>query len=544
MTDPDTATGDPGRKLPPPTFFDPTFERLPAAAAFDPAHPGPVVLLFDLHADRAWVADAAIALATGWAREGRRTVLADLSLEDPILHERIGMGNLEGVVDIFLYGASLARSARPVPGRGFYLISAGTYTEDPGAIFRHPRWEKIVAGFREAQASLLLFVPADAVDLLSLGQWGDGVIVLGDRDDGERFRSALLDGFPVRAWLTLPRKDRPAPAAAPRFPAPEPAPASWTAPPRAAPPPAREEPVPSAAVVTPDAGAAGTVEAPGPPLPVPDPSWEAAPPARTGLFGRWRRAPAAEQPRRKRSPLLWVLLALLLLAGAAVAAYYYVPAFHELVEDRVLPLLGTARREAPSPEQATPRPAPVRAARAEAVATPRPYAVFVKAFQERDAAEQFRQQVEADFRDRPDVPFFLFPEPNQGVLYFKVYAGFFADTAQAAALRQRLLETRRVNPEDVGGISDLIQERPLAFLLGERATREEAMAAADALVTADTVPVYVVEALLDNGGSGWRLYGGAFADSAAAAEMKRMLDVRRVPARLVPRTGRPSAAPR
>jgi hypothetical protein len=39
MTDSQTATGNPGRRLPPPTFFDPTFERLPAAAAFDGEQP-------------------------------------------------------------------------------------------------------------------------------------------------------------------------------------------------------------------------------------------------------------------------------------------------------------------------------------------------------------------------------------------------------------------------------------------------------------------------------------------------------------------------
>src|SRR4051794_17077573 len=206
MTDPQTATGISGRRLPPPTFFDPAFERLPAAAAYDPDHPGPVLLLFDPRADRRWVADAAIALATGWNAGGRRTVLADLSIEDPILHERVGVPNLDGVVDLFLYGASLARSARPVPGRGFLLITAGTYTPDPDAIFRHARWGKIVDGFREAQASLLLFVPLDAPGLAALGQWAQEVILLGDREDGELFESLVPPPFRIRAWLTPPAR--------------------------------------------------------------------------------------------------------------------------------------------------------------------------------------------------------------------------------------------------------------------------------------------------------------------------------------------------
>ncbi len=117
MTDPHAHAGPPGAPTSP-TFFDPSFERLPSSVGGDTAAPGPVLLVFDRGADREWAADAAVALATGWHAAGRRTVLADLCLEDPFLNERIGMPNQEGVVDIFLYGASLARSARAVPGRG------------------------------------------------------------------------------------------------------------------------------------------------------------------------------------------------------------------------------------------------------------------------------------------------------------------------------------------------------------------------------------------------------------------------------------------
>ena len=88
MTQP--APGE-GSALPATTFFDPAFERLPAAVSFQPEREGPVLLVFDRAADRDWAADAAIAIATGWHAAGRRTVLADLSLDDPMLAERIGM---------------------------------------------------------------------------------------------------------------------------------------------------------------------------------------------------------------------------------------------------------------------------------------------------------------------------------------------------------------------------------------------------------------------------------------------------------------------
>lgn len=185
----DTSPVPSGRRLPPPLFFDPSFERLPTSVAWDARRPGPVLLLFDGAAERRWVADAAIALATGWTQAGRRTVLADLSLDDPLLHERIGMTNQDGVVDIFLYGASLARSARPVPGRGFLLIPAGTYTPEPAEIYADRRWEKIVSVFREGQASLLLAAPADAPGIERLLARTDDVIVLAD-GDGEDARLA------------------------------------------------------------------------------------------------------------------------------------------------------------------------------------------------------------------------------------------------------------------------------------------------------------------------------------------------------------------
>lgn len=518
------STGYPGRKLPQPVFFDPTFERLPAAAAFDDAHPGPVILLYDPAIDREWVADAAVAIATGWTAAGRRTVLADLSLEEPVLHERIGMGNLEGVVDIFLYGASLARSARPVPGRGFYLITAGTYTEDPGAIFRHPRWEKLVAGFREAQASLLLFVPASSDDMLSLGRWAEDVIVLGEKDNEEILRSVLLNGFSVRAWLTpplgqgtfAPPPAAPAPAAPapPRFPEPEPSPPRpWTAPPRE-PAPVHDDHLP---------GAAEAAVAPASALPVPDPTWEEAPPA---------------PKRRAVSPLLLALLVLVLLGAAAYYAY---------TQGLLAPLLGASADPAPqqtvpaAPRRAEParaRPAPAAPAREAGV--PRPYTVFAKSFDNYEAARSFRTEAAGELSG---VPFYIFPEVTGGVVYYKVYAGVLGDTAEAAALRKWLVDADLVSPDAVGGPSALVQQRPLAFMLGEFATQGAADSAADSLARR-AIPGYVVPVPAADGSERWRLYGGAFRDSADAAVMRQFLDSAQVRAPLVPRTGRPPASPK
>ena len=548
MSDSSSDFGLPDRRLPAPVFFDPSFERVPAAAAYDPSRPGPTLLLFERGAGREWVADAAIALATAWNAAGRRTVLADLSLEDPVLHERIGMGDQDGVVDIFLYGASLARSARPVPGRGFYLIPAGTYTPEPEEIFRHPRWEKIVAGFREAQASLLLFAPTDAPALDALARWAQEVIVVGRREDEALFHIVLPPGLPVRAWLTPPVKDAPEPRAVPasangpasarveRFPEPEPvhpAAAAAAMPRPAPPPPADVHPSPAGPGTPPPPIV--VEHTPASQLPVPDPSGEEAVPERGGLFGGKRRA-AAIPKKRRVSPILLVLLVLVLVFAAAYAA---LALFAPDTLEGLIPTAATSERAAPAPraparEAAAPRRAPAPAAPA---GTPQPYAVFVRAFPDPEAARRYLAQVRGQV---PGVAFFVIPEDTQGQLYHKVYAGMLQDTVEAAALRARLVEGGQVNPDDAGGPSALIQERPLAFDLGDFRTRPEAEARADSLAVR-AIPAYAVAVPLSDGGEAWKLYGGAFPDSASAAPMQKMLTSAGLPARLVRRQGRPSA---
>ncbi len=554
MTDPQTATGFTGRRLPQPTFFDPAFERLPAAAAFDPDRPGPVLLLFDPRAHRAWVADAAIALATGWYAAGRRTVLADLSIEDPILHERVGVPNLDGVVDLFLYGASLARSARPVPGRGFLLITAGTYTPEPEAIFRHARWGKIVDGFREAQASLLLFVPIDAPGLPALAQYAEDVVLLGNKDDGELLESLVDPRFRVRTWLTPPARPgadgrgappppsatrigtvtvsapgrplgdaggRPAapppapPPPADRFPQPEPGGFQpWLGPPRE---PARtgNEPLPSANDIA-HASAAS--------LPAPEPEWEDSVES-----GGKRRKKKSIPKERKVSPVLLVLLVLALMAAAIAAAVTFLPGL--LKDGAAAPSTGS--------RPASPARRPVAAATAAPASdagTPRPYAVYVRSFNGATAYEAASRYAARVREAIPGHPAFVFPEENDGLVFYKVYAGMLDDTVQAAALRTELVERRLANPEDVGSPAALIQARPYAFDLGEFPTRQAAEARAGELVRG-AIHGYVVPVPKSDGSERYRLYAGAFADSARAVPMQKTLESARLPARLVQRVG-------
>ncbi|MGH7458620.1 MAG: hypothetical protein ACREKN_05960 [Longimicrobiaceae bacterium] len=312
MTDTESAASPPTA-----VSFDPEADPLPPELHDPSPERALPVLLIDASERPEWAADTAIRIASEWASAGRRVVLADLQLEEPILHQRAGEENLEGVTDIFLYGASLARSARPVREGGFFLISSGTYTSDPASIHRHPRWEKLTAGFQDANAVLLVFAPGSA-DLASLSRWASATIVLGDGDSAPA-------RLPVRAVLVPPGPPPDAPDAAPPL-------GKGVA----APAPA-ETPVQKA-------------ELPGEPVP-------------TQVSARRRR----KQGKKRVSPALWILLVLALLAAAAFLAWERNPQW-----------LGVAS-DAPDEENRSLPPA-AQAARGEPVGAPASYAVQLASY--------------------------------------------------------------------------------------------------------------------------------------------------------------------
>jgi hypothetical protein len=563
-----------GREFPHTLTFDPRANTLPPPLELG-GEPGPLFLVLDVASDRRWAAEAAIALASGWARAGRRVVLADLHFEEPVLHEHTGEANADGIVDIFLYGASLARSARPVPGHAFYLIPAGTYTPDAGAVFRHARWSKLVAGFRDANASLLLFVRGDAPDVDALMEWAEEAIVLGE----EARAAALLDDLPagvaVRAIVAPPVIEAlPDPDStleygldihvAPAIPvadmvseaaetdtfdsveasasaeddvvtrvyeistddvgAPAPSVAGYkTSAPLEAPPSV-------SGTAADEVGAPADAQLNGPRA-EDDTRWiEPATPARMG--------PRSRRSRRRGGtpPVVWVLLGI-----AGLAAAGYLVAASDLFENRRDVSAADDTRvdtatAAPAAAAARPAPPPAPVPRG----APLHYAVQVKAFTSLPAA---REQVLAEQRRFADAPFYISPERVQGILYYKVLAGLPADSTAATALRQRLVDVGAIDPDDATGSWNLIQYAPLAFHLGEFPTREAAVDRADSLL-AQGIPSYPVTVLYSDGTERWRLYGGAFRERGRADGMRELLNGAGVQAELLERVGQPVAAAR
>ena len=123
-------------------------------------------------------------VAVGIARAqslGRRVAVGDLFAESPPIRELIETDDPHGIVDSFLYGVSLSRIAYPVPGAGqLFAMQSGTEPPVYDEILANPRWHRLCGGFREADALLVLAVPANAPRLEDLVGASDGAVLVGE----------------------------------------------------------------------------------------------------------------------------------------------------------------------------------------------------------------------------------------------------------------------------------------------------------------------------------------------------------------------------
>ena len=134
---------------------------------------------------------AAIGLAEARAIEGHDTVLADATLGSPRLHELLDVPNLEGLADVFEFGASVGRVMTRPDTRRFDFIPAGAYAPEPGAILRSPRWDRVVTELAAEGALVMVFVPADTPGLAALSRRAGAAILLGDAWSVDRLEQAL-----------------------------------------------------------------------------------------------------------------------------------------------------------------------------------------------------------------------------------------------------------------------------------------------------------------------------------------------------------------
>jgi hypothetical protein len=178
------------------------------------AEPERPILLLVAADDSHDVAHAAIALAEARAGRGRPTILGDAGVVSPRLHEPLGLDNLEGLADVFLFGASLPRVVTRPEGYSFDFIPAGAYVPDPAGVLDSPRWDRIARELEERGWVLLLFVPAGTPGLGALSRRAGGALLLGAPGHLDRAASRLDPSCEVVGVVEVSRRPEPEPLTA------------------------------------------------------------------------------------------------------------------------------------------------------------------------------------------------------------------------------------------------------------------------------------------------------------------------------------------
>jgi cell division protein FtsN len=190
------------RDLPRSQFFSSLPEQLQAASVV-------FVVAADPDTDR--VAADAWAVATALAALERRTCLVDLSVTRPLLDPDHAAPEGEGIVDAFLYGASMQRVAAEQETPGLFVITAGTRTDQPDAVWQHARWPRLSRGFAAERAVLVLLGPPEA--LAEFSATPDFVILLAPPDVEPPGRAAALAQADVPLVRLIPDAPAPTPGA-------------------------------------------------------------------------------------------------------------------------------------------------------------------------------------------------------------------------------------------------------------------------------------------------------------------------------------------
>lgn len=115
----------------------------------------------------------AAAIARAAAALGRRVALADLAGDAEPIYALAGGSDAPGLAECFRDDRPLGEIARPVAEvPGLFVLPSGVGVAAEPAIARVDRWERLIAGFHEADGLLVLAVPPRSPALPALGQAG------------------------------------------------------------------------------------------------------------------------------------------------------------------------------------------------------------------------------------------------------------------------------------------------------------------------------------------------------------------------------------
>ncbi len=127
---------------------------------------------------------------------GQRTLVIDCDLRRPTIHEKFGIGNDRGLVDVLVGLASLDDVIRPTDHPDVFVITAGRIVPNPVALLQSDAFDRALREATERFQHVLLDGPAlrPIVDSLMLGLKTDGVVlVVSSPNSSGRAVSAALD---------------------------------------------------------------------------------------------------------------------------------------------------------------------------------------------------------------------------------------------------------------------------------------------------------------------------------------------------------------
>ena len=184
------------------TPFDPGSTELPPALGPALSDPDIQILLIVAPDSGDPAARTAIGLAEAAAAAGPGTVvLADAGFGDARIHRMLDVPNLEGLADIFEFGASVGRVSTRPDTRAFEFIPTGPYVPDAEGIMRSDRWDTVAHELEAESATMLLFVPATVPGLAAFSERVGRAIVVGDPMSVDRTAGALDPSCEVLAVL-------------------------------------------------------------------------------------------------------------------------------------------------------------------------------------------------------------------------------------------------------------------------------------------------------------------------------------------------------
>ena len=142
---------------------------------------------------------AAVAVGIARAESARRHVaIGDLVGDSAPLYALAGGEDAMGLADCLRDGLPLNDIARPAPEcASLFVLPAGTPPVATEFVLGHERWPKLVKGFAQAGALLVLVAPLDAPGLDSLVAATDGVVAVDTIP-------ARVKRFPVLATVDTP----------------------------------------------------------------------------------------------------------------------------------------------------------------------------------------------------------------------------------------------------------------------------------------------------------------------------------------------------